>query len=147
MIESTLFPIAIGYYLYQCTCPIAMLNKPIPAHIRALSLSLNSSHYSKNFVCFNPQYLFFERMLPRVVSILGQDHGKSNTEITLNSSNTVGHTTFLELTSILITKIYVGHINFQPKLNSSKKKKHGSHDLFSIKTNVGDCMLCATSVL
>ena len=85
-------------------------------------------------------------MLPRVVSILGKDHGKSNTEITLNSSNTVGHTTFLELTSILITKIYVGHINFQPKLNYSKKK-HGSHDLFSIKLNVGDCMLCATSVL
>ena len=87
----------------------------------SLSLALDSSYSSKNVVWFNPQYLFSRRMLPHVVSILGEDHGISNMEITLNNPSIVGHSSFLELTPILIMRIDVGHTNFQPTLNSSKK--------------------------
>ena len=59
-------------------------------------------------------------MLPHVVSILGQDRGISNMEITLNNPSIVGHNTLLELTPILIMRINGGHVNFQPTLNSSE---------------------------
>ena len=64
-------------------------------------------------------------------------------EVTLNSPIAVGHSNFLESMLILIMRVDVVHINFQPTLNFKQKPSmsHISFFFFSMKINMGDCFV------